>query len=184
VIRLLQLAKKVLYEKQQCRFYQYDAGQGTGASNAAVAVYESYAEIPPQFRKAAVPSRYLNVMYYRLNRGAARLLCYSEDGHNLHAFGWIQSWAPFRRKFGMLAKDGVMLGPYWTAPEHRGGGVYGKLLQHSLSLCPRTKPILIYTSADNVSSQRGIVKAGFEPLGEWMIAVWLRRWVFARRLDV
>ena len=60
--------------------------------------------------------------------GNAKLLCYSEYNQRLQAFGWIQTWKPFRHKFGRLAKDGVMLGPYWTEPHNRGRGLYGKLL--------------------------------------------------------
>jgi len=51
----------------------------------------------------------------RQKRGQAKLLGLSDRESKFPAYGWIQSWKPFRRKFGMLADDVVMLGPYWTA---------------------------------------------------------------------
>jgi GNAT superfamily N-acetyltransferase len=121
-------------------------------------------------------------MRYRLRREEARLLCLSEDGLHLDAYGWIQDWRPFRRRFGALAQTGTMLGPYWTAPEARGRGLYGRLLAHSLSLCDRDRPILIGTSPENKPSQRGIEKAGFKPRGEWVLRLYLRFFSDLRRI--
>ena len=180
---LLQLLGKVVYEKKHYLFYRYDLRQGAGEPYDEIRVYGSYKEIPHKFREVAIPSRSFNVMYYRLKLGYAKLLCYSDNNHMLKAYGWIQSWRPFKHKFRMLAVDGIMLGPYWTAPKHRGKGIYGKLLKHSLFLCQKEKPILIYTTPDNISSQRGVLKAGFEPYGEWIIKVCFRCSLHALRLD-
>jgi hypothetical protein len=110
-------------------------------------------------------------------------MAYSEDGVTIQAYGWIQSWGPFKRRFRVFGEDGWVLGPYWTAPECRRRGLYGRLLQHSLHLLPADTTALIYASPDNTASRRGITSAGFEPLGEWVISMWLGCLVRARRID-
>ncbi len=174
MIELLRLARKFIHEKRLYRFYRYVPRQGQGQPHDNVKVYASWQEIPEPIQQAVIPSRHIDSMYYRLGRGQAKLLCYTEKPNQLMAYGWVQDWQPFRRKFHMLAKEGIMLGPYWTAEECRGRGIYGVLLQHSLSLCEKDKPILIYTSPENLASQRGIEKAGFHFLGDWQVNSWLR----------
>lgn len=55
-----------------------------------------------------------------------------------------------------------MLGFYWTHPAHRGRGLYRAMLARSLALVRGKEPIIIYASAGNAVSQRGIEGAGFE----------------------
>lgn len=167
------MLKRLIHQRRQCLFYAYDANQGAGTPDEHVEVYESWAAIPVDWRKTIVPSRWLDPMYFRLCRGAAKLLCYSGDGRALDAYGWVQDWKPFRRMFHELASEGTMLGPFRTSPPARGRGIYGRLLGHSLSLCPTERPILIYTAPENIASQRGIEKAGFRPLGAWELRQWL-----------
>jgi hypothetical protein len=168
------ILKRLVYEKKRFLFYGYDPGQGAGRPDPCVKVYGSWKDIPESFRRRAVPAPWRSAMRHRLRRGKARLLCLSEDGQHLDAYGWIQDWRPFRRRFGALARTGTMLGPYWTAPEARGRGLYGRLLAHSLSICDRDRPILIGTSPENKPSQRGIEKAGFSLRGGWEIRLYLR----------
>jgi len=173
---------KLVYEKKRCLFYRYVDGQGEGESHRSATVYSSWTDIPVRFRNAVIPFRFTNIMYFRLRRGRAKLLILAENESSVQAYGWIQSWTHFRRDFEMLALDGIMLGPYWTAPRERGKGLYGRLLSHSLHLCPKNKPILIYTSPENTASQNGILKAGFAPLGQWDIIIWFRVFVIRREV--
>ena len=163
------LLRRFVHERRLCRFYAYDPRQGTGQADARIRIYSTWAELPEAVRRVALPRFRMNAMYYRMRRGEARLLCHSEDGKPVDAYGWIQGWRPFQRKFAALARDGLMLGPYWTAPEARGHGLYGRLLGHSLSVCLKDRPILIYTSPDNSASQRGIAKAGLQPCRGWQL---------------
>ena len=172
--RLGSCLRRFLHEHRRYLFYSYDPAQGPGLPDPRIRVFVNWADIPAQFRRVAVPSPWMNVMYYRLRRGKARLLCLSEDGRQLDAYGWIQDWSVFRRRFGAVADRGTMLGFYWTAPARRGQGLYGRLLAHSLALCDKTRPVLIATSPDNVPSQRGIEKAGFRRRGEWEGRVFFR----------
>lgn len=175
------LLKRSLYENRRYLFYSYDPKQGKGRADPHVTVYNCWNAIPAHFRKTAVPSPWISSMCHRLKRGEAKLLCYSADGQQLDAYGWVQEWRPFRRRFGAIAPEGTMLGPYWTDPKARRQGLYGRLLEHSLSLCPPDRLVLIYTSPDNKASQRGIEKAGFHPLGEWDFRMWFRWWVRMKR---
>ena len=170
--RAIRLLRRFVHERRVCRFYAYDPRQGTGQADARIRIYSTWAELPEAVRRRVLPRFRMNAMYYRLRRGEARLLCHSADGEQVDAYGWIQDWRPFRRKFAALAREGLMLGPYWTAPEARGRGLYGRLLGQSLSVCLKDRPILIYTSPDNSASRRGIEKAGFQPRGEWQLDVW------------
>ena len=180
--RLLKLLRRFTYERRRYLFYGYGSRQGLGYLDPHVKTYDSWTEIPRHIREMAVPNPWMNVMYYRLQRGQARLLCYSETGARLDAYGWIQDWRPFRRRFGVIAARGSMLGYYWTAPDMRGRGLYGRLLAHSIYLCPKDQPILIDTSPKNRASQRGIEKAGFEFLGEWEERVFFRWFSKMRRI--
>ena len=181
--RFINLLGRFIYEKRRYLFYGYIPEQGGGCADPHVKVYAAWDEIPLHFRKRALGSPWMNAMYYRMRRGEARLLCYSEDGQRLDAYGWIQDWRPFRRRFGAIADHGTMLGFYWTAPEARGRGLYGRLLAHSLFLCPKDRPILMATSPDNPASRRGIEKAGFASLGEWEGCVWFRWFSRMRRVS-
>ena len=66
-----------------------------------------------------------------------------------------------------------MLGPYWTHERLRGRGLYGRLLQQSLHLCDKEHPIVIFTTPDNIPSQKGIEKAGFTLKGDWEVTTWM-----------
>ena len=94
------------------------------------------------------------------------------DNSTLVAYGWIQDWSLFRRQFRWLTDDGVCLGPYWTHPDCRGRGLYGRMLRHSLAITRERHfgRAFIWADADNTASRRGIEKAGFEPLGVHRLA--------------
>jgi GNAT superfamily N-acetyltransferase len=125
----------------------------------------------------------LSVMRLRFARGTARCLCLFEDGE-LCAYGWVQSWGPFRRKFGFLASDAVMLGPYFTFEAYRGKGLYRRLLLTSVRLCCERpeRPILVYTWPENTASQRGIEKAGFQYIGTYQVTSALLGLIHRHRL--
>jgi GNAT superfamily N-acetyltransferase len=181
--RALNLFIRLFFDRGRYLFYEYDQNQGIGRVNACIKCYDSWSEIPEHFRKKVAPSPLMNAMYYRILRGDAKLLCYSEDGNKLDAFGWIQDWRTFRIRFGAIAKTGTMLGPFWTAPEARGRGLYGRLLAHSLTCCSKEHPIIIYTSPENKASLHGIENAGFRALGEWDFRMYLQFFSRMRRVS-
>jgi hypothetical protein len=100
-------------------------------------------------------------------RRGARLLCIVKEGR-LAAYGWIQKWDPFPRRFRWLAPRGTILGYFWTAREDRGQGLYGLLLDHCLAMAPDLGlPVIVYAVPQNKSSIRGLEKAGFARLGKY-----------------
>jgi GNAT superfamily N-acetyltransferase len=162
--------KKVVYDKQVYTMYEYDpVTQGEGELRSDVRKYTKYSEIPKFIRARLFPYLpLLHVMFYRLVSGQAVLYCIHTDTE-LIAFGWIQSWGPFKRRFKFLASDGIVLGQYWTNPDYRRQGYYYGLLQHSIAVLDKTqsKRILIYHLVTNFPSQRVIVKAGFKLIGSY-----------------
>jgi L-amino acid N-acyltransferase YncA len=110
----------------------------------------------------------------RLRRHGAVLLLL-RDRNDLAAYGWLQAWAPLRYEFWWLADDAICLGPYWTHPQQRGRGLYGRLLSHSVAECrrrfPRDLPIYIWAESSNAASIRGIEKAGFRSVGLHRVSI-------------
>lgn len=159
-------------------FYIYcGQRQGGGRKDKEVRCYDASHPLPLDILrqlKCATTWTGLCVMRRRLKRGHARLLCLLRGGR-LCAYGWVQQWGPFRRRLGWLTLDAVMLGPYWTAPSERGKGLYGRLLAHSIAVCPERdrKPLLIFARPGNWASLRGIEKAGFLRLGVYEVTSWL-----------
>lgn len=174
---------KFVYKQERLVLFMLDKPINGRPHNPRIRVYTRWACIPKCFRLIAVPAPWLNAMYYRLKRGDAKLLCYTDDdGKELYAYGWVQSWKPFRARFRNFATEGTMLGPYWTSPLLRGQGLYGELLSESLCLCPPPSPAFIYAAPNNSASQRGILKAGFHELGEWESVLIFRHWSRLRRI--
>lgn len=167
------LVRRFVYESRRCLFYCYDPKQGSGCIDPNIAVYTEWADVPDAYQSVIAPRAHFNIMIIRMKRKQARLLCCSNDKQQLNAYGWVQDWKPFRRRFGKIAEQGSMLGPYWTAPKYRRQGLYSRLLTHSIALCANDYPAIIYTSPENIASQQGIRKAGFQLMGEWEAKRWL-----------
>ena len=169
---VVSLVRRCIYENRKFLFYCHDPKNGDGCIDPYITAYTVWNDIPPSFRRVLAPNPRFYIMIIRMKRKQARVLCCSDDKQNLIAYGWIQNWKPFRRRFGKITKEGSMLGPYWTAPGSRRQGLYSRLLSHSIALCSKEWPIMIYTSPENIASQKGIQKAGFETMGKWEKKRW------------
>ncbi len=64
-------------------------------------------------------------------------------------------------RFSMEASNAGVLYNFDTHPDYRGRGLYGLLLRSIICKATEPKEYIIYTSPDNNSSSRGILKAGF-----------------------
>lgn len=144
-----------------------------------VSVYRSIKSIPANYKKVVLRRRLINPMFYRLARGDAILICYSKNSKQLQAYGWIQTWEPFKHKFKAISNEGVLLGPFWTAPEYRRKGLYTKLIEHCLYICRNSPTIYIFTDPDNFPSQKGIISAGFQLKGKWQITAFYKYSIFS-----
>lgn len=171
LVRLL--LERVVSCSRTYRVYTKTAAQRRGTRDDQVRIYDA-ASPPP----ATVRARYAAcvgrlsawLMFRRLRRhGAVMLALVGDDG--LIAYGWIQTWKPLRRQLWWLADDAICLGPYWTHPDHRGRGIYGRLLDHSLDECDRRgfDEVYVWADHDNRSSLRAIEKAGFQPVGTYRV---------------
>ncbi len=100
-----------------------------------------------------------------------RRLLYLAEGGRFLAYGWIRAWDPFPRRLRWLAPRGTILGDFWTAPESRGRGLYGRLLKHCLAIREdgREAAVIVYAATWNRQSLRGLEKAGFVRLGKYEI---------------
>lgn len=173
---------KLLYESGNYSLYTYNGTLITNqTSSYKIMEYRNYSEIPKFITKKIFKYPFLSLLYYRLNSKNARLICI-DTGIELIAYGWIQSWKPFKRKFGWVFKNAIMLGPYWTNEKFRGRGIYGDLLKYSLANIPSNIPVLIYTVLSNVSSQKGIEKNGFEKIGNFRICLFFRTFSIYRKI--
>ena len=85
---------------------------------------------------------------YQLWRGD-KLVCKAE----------VVSWIP---QFPFMPKNGLHVGPCFTMKEERGRGYYPYLLSEIVA-DNATKDCYMIVSPKNVSSTRGVEKAGFKP---------------------
>ncbi|MBR6608648.1 MAG: PIG-L family deacetylase [Oscillospiraceae bacterium] len=67
--------------------------------------------------------------------------------------------------FDMKQSEAGLLYNFETNEKYRGQGLYSQLLKSIVSQAKQPKDFVIYTSRDNLSSQRGILKAGFKSDG-------------------
>lgn len=171
----LRTCLELFFDSRVYVFYTIDAStQKHDAENscADIKIYDD-PDIDLGQLKRVLPFLFGHPLYHRFKQRRAKLLCLEKEGV-VAATGWIQTWHPFRRKFKHLAREATMLGPYWTHPEERGKGLYKKMLRCSLSCVSADIPILIYTSPQNLASQRGIESAGFRKLGVYRVRLIFR----------
>ncbi|MBN2411010.1 GNAT family N-acetyltransferase [candidate division KSB1 bacterium] len=166
--------EKTIYESKTVFIYEYDAvKQGEGQIDPEVTVFTKYSELDKSFRRIILPYPLINPMFYRFKHPAVKLLTIHNETE-LFAFGWIQLCKHYYKKsFGDFVPDAMLLGPYWTNPDWRGKGYYGRLMLHSLALVEKDRKILISTRTNNYPSIRGIEKSGFRLNGCFKRVVFL-----------
>lgn len=180
---ILSLLKKFFYESGEYKIYFYDKkDHELNYLDAEIKVYSEYSDIPQQLKKQLLNHPFINPFYYRLKSHQALLLSIQND-EEIISYGWVQKWQPFKRKFGWIYKEAMMLGPYWTKDSHRGKGIYGRLLKQSISLATKNFPLIIYTSMENINSQKGIEKMDFKLIGNFKINLFLRYFCLHKEID-
>jgi GNAT superfamily N-acetyltransferase len=172
---------KLFWDDNQYVVYKYDEKQqGAGAFFDAITVYQNLNEIPTEFKDIIFKGLLSFILKNRLRKGGAKLMVYS-DNRELGAYGWLQSGAYFKRKFGFISKEASMFGPYWVHPNQRGKGIYGKLLNHSI-FENKGEEAIIYTHPTNIASQKGIQKAGFTSVGVFRLILVLRIFLIKQKM--
>lgn len=155
------------YRRETLCFYRHSAGRPRAFSAAPPAGYvlsrhERFEDVPAAVASIVMPGRFFDLMRSRLERKAATLFTLTTNDGELAAYGWTQSWTPFRRHFGAIASEGRMLGYYKTFPAHRRRGLYGHLLRASLATLGADEEAIIFATANNEASLRVIESVGFE----------------------
>ena len=112
--------------------------------------------------------RYLMRCARRLTKaGASGFLMQDEDGRPIH-FLWIDDYDGFRlseidHNIEPSSPSAAMIFDCWTPVSHRGHGHYAAAIrQAAANLRREHRSAWIFSAAGNVSSLRGIWKAGFE----------------------
>lgn len=164
---------RFFYSSDDYILYQQTVRKEAVQKSEEITEYSDYRLIPGFIIKKLMLYPLINPLYHRLRSNKAHLICINHE-NVLIAYGWIQSWAPFKRKFGWFTKEGTMLGPFWTDPEFRGKGYYQRLLNHCKDVPDIKFPLIIFTNPPNVSSQKGIEKAGFEKKGVYRVYLLFR----------
>jgi CelD/BcsL family acetyltransferase involved in cellulose biosynthesis len=125
--------------------------------------------------------RYLMRCANRLTEpGPSGYLVQDETGRPIH-FVWITNYAGFRlaeigHNLEPSSPNAAMIFDCWTPALHRGRGHYAAAIrQAAANLRRESRPAWIFSGAKNVSSLRGILKAGFE----YRFSL-VRRWRFGR----
>jgi hypothetical protein len=179
---IFNLLRKFFYESGEYRIYYYNKkDQDTNYVDPEINVYSDYSDIPDVLKRKLLNHPFINPFYYRLKLRQAILLSIQND-REIVSYGWVQKWQPFKRKFGWIYKQAMMLGPYWTIDSQRGKGIYGRLLKQSISLSPQNFPLIIYTSPENINSQKGIDKMDFQLIGSYKINLFLRYFCYHNKI--
>lgn len=151
-------------------FYDWEVGiHGTGRADPDIVEWSPADGLSPicdtQLRDQA-PALGRWHLNRRWRAGDARLFTLMVDGSAV-ALGTVQMWRVWRRELGWLINPGMALGPYWTAPDYRGRGFYGRLLLHTVHVLARegVDRMYVWAATNHVASRKGIERAGFRPRG-------------------
>lgn len=169
---------RLIHRREILSFFRYPADAprvdpGAAPAGCTVRRFDDAAPLPSGIAAVVFPRGRLDTMRWRYRRRLAALLVLLGAGERVVAYGWIQSWRPFRRRFRAIAAEGRMLGFYWTHPAERGRGLYSDMLRRSIAMIPAPEPLIIYAEHGNVASIRGIRTAGFEHLADLEVHRWL-----------
>ncbi len=180
---LFRLIKKFFCESNNYKIYSLIKNdQYLNYHEPEVKIFLRYSDVPDFLKKKLIINPIINPLFYRLRLSHAILLSVYK-GTEIISYGWVQTWHPFKRKFGWMFKEATMLGPYWTNNLYRGKGYYGQLLKQSIQIADKSYPLFIYTTPENISSQKGIEKLGFQNMGIYKINLFLRYFVTHKKIE-
>lgn len=95
-----------------------------------------------------------------------------KNGNDIITSGWVA----YRERFwiaeidcyiDMASSNTAILYDFFTDAQYRGRGFYGKILNKMICMTDGPEVYAIYARAENESSQKGILKAGFEYNGSF-----------------
>lgn len=115
----------------------------------------------------------IRCLFQIITLGKAQLYCYRENDELVHTSYVI----PKCCKFPFMGKDDYEIGPCFTFPKFRGKGYYPKMLKHICSNIGSEKSTFyMFVDENNLSSTKGIEKAGFQRCGTIKVSRILKRY--------
>ena len=100
--------------------------------------------------------------------------------------GWVflnSGQSAVRKKYMLVPSGYAWLHNFWTHPNLRGHGLYSSLLAHicremiSTERVKHPNRIIIDTAQDNIPSNKAIIKANFERIGEIVALRIYKKWL-------
>lgn len=115
----------------------------------------------------------LELIWKLISLGKCWLFRVRNTAGNVVHQSMLIGWNP---KFSFLKKNEYEIGPCYTMEEYRGLGIYPYVLQQITSFMPNNKSseslgggqslrYYMFVAQDNISSRRGVEKAGFKVIG-------------------
>jgi ribosomal protein S18 acetylase RimI-like enzyme len=149
-------------------------------SRSITVLYEShekqiYVDLPPELEvilvSAVDPSAYHRIIEeagvgsdaFNFRRGAVGWLILAQGA--AVAIGWAFKSCPIFRSLGYDEASTLYLGGFHVRAQYRGRGLYPYLLQRMFVETPAATCAVAETACDNLSSQQGLLKAGFTRRG-------------------
>lgn len=94
-------------------------------------------------------------------------------GKQLAHVAWITPYEKCRERFPFIPEKAYMIGPCQTLPSFRGNMIYPFVLQQITHSVPECDEYWILVHEKNLSSIRGIKKAGSKHMGRFVQKRWL-----------
>lgn len=159
-----------IYTKQRLVFFEFkgkapaaDALESSVPPGMCLRSFSSTRQMPSFVKRQLFPYR-CSVLRCRMARDLAEIVVLTQS-QQLIAYGWIQSWRPFRRVFRAISERGTMIGPAWTHPEWRGQGLHSLILRKRILLSAGSGPLYSFVEEENIASMKGLKRTGFFEIG-------------------
>lgn len=161
---------------ENIRFYRYPGTAPAGAPPAALPGSVTLEVFRPRLGRLRPVRRNRLLMYlwwYLTCRQGYTVYCV-RDGQEVVHMSHVLTKHP---RFRFMAPGDVEIGPSWTAPSHRGRGIFpavlSRIVEDHFGGGGAGGAVWIFTDATNAASRRGIEKAGFEYVGAGSKSRWL-----------
>ena len=160
--------------------FLYCYKKGTRIENQKNWINEDIKVFTPQIWNLMLPGENWNtktvigrLMFQMISKGKAKIY-YVHDGNDLKHRSYV---IPKCSKFPFLGASDYEIGPCYTEPKYRGRGIYPTMLKWICeSVGNQDTTFYMIVDENNVSSIKGIEKAGFVKCGTVEVTKYTRRY--------
>jgi hypothetical protein len=117
-------------------------------------------EFKPKLSKLSYDgtNKILNLIWYIISKGQFTIIYILKNEKTIHTSYII----PKNLRFPFMNHGDLQIGPCYTSSQFRGKGIYTQVLRYILNnYLTAEKTIWIYTTFENIPSQKAIERAGF-----------------------